>query len=275
MLSAGARRPECCACTLQSEIMSALQLCGRSLVVIASIVAVTYVALHFDAGGESLDPSTRRLGWLNKHTPQQAHHDAELLRRRMLANLIEQPDSALVEHATAIIASLDHEDDHIRNLAVSMLERISSTKGGAAIVPHAANVAERLESSDGHVRLAVVRALTSLSPAPLASFAPALVEALADDEPSVRWAVLEALGKLEPDELAKVTLTAIDKLIQQQDLSIAKAAVSAWASRLDPSTEAHGAVLNALSRLGMAADAQQGSSSSTDYMGLLGREGRD
>jgi len=35
--------------------MSAIVMCGRSLFVIASIVAVTYVALHIDGGGESTE----------------------------------------------------------------------------------------------------------------------------------------------------------------------------------------------------------------------------
>lgn len=247
-------------------------MCGRALAAVTVVTIVSYIVLHLEGSGrEDVDPSLRRAGWLNQHTPQQAHHDAELLRRRRLASLIEQPDSVLLEHVPAIVASLDHEDEHIRSLAISMLGRVSAGQASTAVAAHAASIAERLESSDDHVRLAVVKALIHLEPRPLASFASPLVEALADPEPAIRWAVLEALAKLEPDELAKVTLSAIDKLVQQQDLSIAKAAVGAWATRLDPGTDAHGAVLNALSRLGMVADTQQGSSSTSDYMNLEDR----
>ena len=217
-----------------------------------------------------MDPSLRRAGWLNQHTPQQAHHDAELLRRRRLASLIEQPDSVLLEHVPAIVASLDHEDEHIRSLAISMLGRVSAGQASTAVAAHAASIAERLESSDDHVRLAVVKALVHLEPRPLASFASPLVGSPRGPRPAIRWAVLEALA-LEPDELAKVTLSAIDKLVRQQDLSIAKAAVGGHGRRVWIRTDAHGAVLNALSRLGMVADTQQGSSSTSDYMNLEDR----
>ena len=78
--------------------------------------------------------------WLKLHNPKTAHHDAELLRRRMLAGLVELPPSQLAEHVPAIAASLDHEDQHIRALAISMLGRLEPP----AIAEHSDAIAARL-----------------------------------------------------------------------------------------------------------------------------------
>ena len=168
--------------------------------------------------------------WLKLHNPKTAHHDAELLRRRMLAGLVELPPSQLAEHVPAIAASLDHEDQHIRALAISMLGRLEPP----AIAEHSDVIAARLaHDDDDQVRLAAVRALErGAPPAILARHATALVKRLGDAEPAVRWAAVDALGLLDADALASVTLTAIDALLQQHDVSIAKAAVGSWTRKL-------------------------------------------
>ena len=157
----------------------------------------------------------------------------------MLANLIELPPDQLAEHVPAIAASLDHEDEHVRNLAISMLGRLekSGISDGASVI------AERLGNDDVQVRLAVVRALGSASPAALAVHADALAAAITDEEPAVRWAIVDALGNLDAEPLGEIMLSVIDTLLRQHDASIARAAVSNWSPKLKASSPA---VLEAL-----------------------------
>ena len=101
-----------------------------------------------------------RAGWLRLHPPRQASHDAELLRRRMLASLVELPPAQLADHVPAIAASLDHDDSHIRALAISMLGRLE-----------AAAVARRgVSTCPAHLRaLSVATAAPAPAPASAAS----------------------------------------------------------------------------------------------------------
>ena len=258
------------------SIMGALECCGRGLGVIVLATIVMYAMLHA-GGGSSATHAAEAMGdeqlsasanWLRLHPPRQASHDAELLRRRMLAQLVELSDDELEEHVLAIVASLDHADDHVRNLAIDMLARLR----GPALKSYAAALAERLESEDERVRQGVIRSLAKLAPLEIARHADAIVEALADAEPSVRWAAVDALSLLEPNALANITLPAIDMLVQQQDLSIARAAVGAWAEKLssgatEKESYAHAAVLDALSRLGSEADLKSSGSSSMYMQG--------
>jgi hypothetical protein len=232
-----------------------LRLCGCGLLAMASVTLMSYVALHATSStdgaadhDEDLITSSRAY-WLRLHPPQQAHHDAEMLRRRKLAMIVEASDAEIQQHAVAIVWSLDHEDEHVRHLALSMLSRLNN----ASLTQHAALLAERLESPDDGVRLGVVKALTLATPQSLAPSAQALSDLLADSEPAVRWAALDALNVLRTDSLASVTLSAIDRLVEQQDISLAQTAIGAWAERLDPTSDAHSAVTDAMSRLGMAA----------------------
>lgn len=233
-----------------------LSSCRVVLVAIAATVVIAFVYLHLDstpvAAGE--DAVRKRAGWLRLHPPRQASHDAELLRRRKLASLVELPPAALREHVPAIAASLDHDDSHIRALAIGMLTRLEPS----AVAEHATAIAERLTHADEQVRLAVVKTLGRAPPAALAAHADALVSRLSDEEPAVRWAVVDALSHLEPDALAPRTLRAVDALVSQHDVSIARAAVAQWMPKLS----AHKDVTLALSRLSVGAqDEEQGGSS--------------
>lgn len=191
--------------------------------------------------------------WLRLHPPRQASHDAEMLRRRALAALVELEPEELAEHVPAIVASLDHEDSHVRSLAVGMLQRLQP----AAVRTHVEILGARLSSSDSDVRFEVLKAIAvsmqdgaAAGEIDAAALAPSLVARLADEEAHVRWAVLDTLALLPADALAAVTLRAVDILMQQRDLSIARAAVSLWAPKL----EGHKSVLAALSRLRLESD---------------------
>ena len=183
-----------------------------------------------------------RSGWLRLHPPRQASHDAELLRRRTLASLVELPPASLAEHVPAIIASLDHDDSHVRALATSMLSRLEAP----ALREHGEAISKRLSHpDDDQVRLAVVRAMGRAPAAVLAAHASGLVGRLADDEPAVRWAAVDALAQLEADALAPITLTAVDTLVAKHELSLARAAVAAWSPKL----EHHPEVMRALAQV--------------------------
>lgn len=231
-----------------------LSTCRLALLAISISSFVAYVILHVDSTSSttSEDAVRSRAAWLRLHPPRQASHDAELLRRRMLASLVELEPAALGEHVPAIAASLDHDDSHIRALAVNMLARLAPP----AIATHDAAIAARLAHNDESVRLAVVKALARAPPAVLASHANALLARLSDDEPAVRWAAVDALSHLDANALAPITLIAVDALVGQQDVSIARAAVASWMPKLG----AHEEVMRALSRLipGAEEERQQG-----------------
>ena len=167
--------------------------------------------------------------WLRMHPPKKVSHDAELLRRRMLGQLAEAGPRELSAHVPAILASLDHSDDHVRRLASSMLSRLEPR----AVMANIDGIAEKLASSDAQVRLHVTQALGYANSSNLAPFADQPVDCLTDADASVRWAAVDALSALHPQVLANRTIRALDKLMAQQELSLAKAAVSAWASKLE------------------------------------------
>ena len=239
---------------------SALRYCCHGLWAMATATSVCYAVLHYNSHSKNDDEAAgARTRWLQLHNPAQAHHDAEMLRRRKLVALIETEDeSELDHHATSIVWSLENEDEHVRHLALGLLSRLQN----ASITANAPLLAEHLGSPDDRVRLGVVKALTRLTPEAIAPLASDLVEMIADSEPAVRWAALEALNLLPAAALATVTRTAIDRLIEQQELSLAQEAIGSWSQKLDPDSEAHGAVLNAMGHLGMLQ-----SSASTAHMG--------
>ena len=204
-----------------------LSACRLALLILSVLVVGMYMAMHV-ASGTANEES--RQTWLRMHPPRQAAHDAEMLRRRMLASLVELPPAQLGEHVPAITASLLHEDKHVRALALSMLNRLE----GNAVSENSDEIAARLDDADDdEVRIAAVNALGRCNnDSVLLAHAPALVERLADVEPAVRWAAMDVLGHLADDSLATVTLRAVDKLLDHNNISIAKAAVMSWAPKL-------------------------------------------
>ena len=219
------------------------------LLFMATMVLVLLHVLHVTSTSTSTsedDASPNqhaRGGWLRLHPPRQVSHDAELLRRRILASLVELPPAQLAEHVPAIAASLDHDDSHVRALAISMLSRLEAP----ALQEHGEVIASKLEHAvDEQVRLAVVRALGRASPPVLAAHADGLLRRLTDDEPAVRWAAVDALSGLEADALAPITLTAVDTLVSQHELSLARAAVAAWSPKL---VGKHADVMSALAQI--------------------------
>ena len=167
--------------------------------------------------------------WLQRHPPRKVSHDAELLRRQRLTQLIDLPPEQLAEHVPAILASLDHADYHVRQLAASMLGRLEPP----AITAHADGIAEHLLHSDATVRLHIVQAMALVDGAALAAYAERLVDCLSDVDPGVRWAAVDAITALEPKTLAKHALGAIDTLVKSGEVSLARNAVSGWAAKLE------------------------------------------
>ena len=168
--------------------------------------------------------------WLQRHPPRKVSHDAELLRRQRLTQLIDLPPEQLAEHVPAILASLDHADYHVRQLAASMLGRLEPP----AITAHADGIAEHLLHHDATVRLHIVQAMALVDGAALAAYAERLVDCLSDVDPGVRWAAVDAITALEPKTLAKHALGAIDTLVKSGEVSLARNAVSGWAAKLEP-----------------------------------------
>lgn len=199
------------------------------------ILVVSIISSHAH-GGSVHDSSIR--SWLQQHPPRKVSHDADLLRRRVLADYTERPPAELAEHVPAILASLDHSDYHIRRLAGGLLSRLEPV----AIGPHATEIAERLESDDESVRLHVVQALGLLPARRLEAFADRLVESLDDDDDGVRWAAVDSLSGLSPAALANRTEFALQKMLDRQESSLARSAVSTWLPKLESSGAPQGVV---------------------------------
>eukprot|EP00322_Chrysochromulina_rotalis_P011917 CAMPEP_0115882510 /NCGR_PEP_ID=MMETSP0287-20121206/29043_1 /TAXON_ID=412157 /ORGANISM="Chrysochromulina rotalis, Strain UIO044" /LENGTH=230 /DNA_ID=CAMNT_0003338593 /DNA_START=1 /DNA_END=693 /DNA_ORIENTATION=+ len=181
--------------------------------------------------------------WLLQHPPRKVSHDAELVRRQRLAQLVEMEPSELAQHVDAILASLDHSDYHVRRLAGGMLSRLEP----AAVTRHVAEIAEHLSDEDALIRMQAVQALSLVQPAgALSPYASQLVECLSDVDPGVRWATVDSLSSLAPQQLAKHALAAIDTLIEKGETSLAKTAVGAWSEKLEG---ADPEVLQALGRV--------------------------
>ena len=188
--------------------------------------------------------------WLRQHPPKRATHDAELLRRQRLEQLIELPAAELADHASAVLASLSHSDYHVRRLAGGILSRLEAP----AVTEHAAAIAELIEHSiDPSVRLHALQALGFADASTLAMYASRMVDCLTDGDPGVRWAAVDALNGLEAKELAKHAAGAIDTLMKRGDSSLAKSAVSAWAAKLESSDVPPG-VMQAIGELNFQAN---------------------
>ena len=70
------------------------------------VLMVGLISSHMH-GGSMHDSSIK--SWLQQHPPRKVSHDAELLRRRVLADFTERPPEDLSDHVPAILASLDRE----------------------------------------------------------------------------------------------------------------------------------------------------------------------
>lgn len=70
------------------------------------VLMVGLISSHMH-GGSMHDSSIK--SWLQQHPPRKVSHDAELLRRRVLADFTERPPEELSDHVPAILASLDRE----------------------------------------------------------------------------------------------------------------------------------------------------------------------
>lgn len=214
-------------------------LCACLSLLVASVLMMGVVVVR---ASSSIETSHDGLAtWLMLHPPRKVSHDAELLRRRMLAGLLEQPPGELAAHVPAILASMEHSDHHVRKLALGMLSRLEP----AAVTAHAADIAEHLSHTDVEVRLQVMEALGLASASALASLGGLLVACLDDQDASVRWATVFVLDHMDTHALAKYTLPAVERLLRQNDMSLARSAVSRWSAKLDQQPE----VLSALSRL--------------------------
>jgi hypothetical protein len=124
---------------------------------------------------------------------------------------------------------LADSDYHVRRLAGGLLSRLEPS----AVTEHAAQIAERLESDDETVRLHVVQALGLLAGSRLEPFADELFSSLEDDDDGVRWAAVDALSALPPVALANRTDLAIQKMLDRQEISLARSAVSTWLPKLE------------------------------------------
>lgn len=212
-----------------------------SVIFVVAIVTTVLVASSHRIGGHRMDSGLNT--WLLLHPPRQVSHDAELLRRRTLAQYVDRPVTELFTHTTAILASMDHSDEHVRRLAGGLLDRLVEAAGQEegrselmrSIHPHDVDTLdELLDSDDADVRLHAVQALPRFtSAATLRPHAPRLLELLDDDEDGVRWAAVDAMAALEPAALANHTLAAVDILRRRNEPSLAKVAIAAWADKLD------------------------------------------
>jgi len=222
MNDASTSRPSRRTDAVRSELIGLLGLAFLSLIAIIFYITASHTITSTHDGLDA---------WLKRHPPRKVSHDAELLRRQRLAQLIELPPAELAQHVTAILASLEHSDDHVRRLASAMLGRLEKE----AVTLHSAAIAELLNHDDAAVRLHAVQALAVASEATLAGLGARIVECLADADPGVRWAAVDTLSGLPAKELAKLAIGAINRLVQAQDLSLAKSAVSSWWSKLETS----------------------------------------
>jgi hypothetical protein len=219
--------------------------------VVAAVVASTLYASQSLRVGQpmritspGLQGNSKRQGalaeWLVQHRPDRVSADNELLRRQRLASLLELALPEVERHTPAVLASLDHTDSHVRQLAMALLERLAKARS-ASLVAHATALTTRLGSTDGLVRRAVMQALTKLGDATaLAEAAPRLVGGLVDTEPDVRWAAVDALAALSPDALASHTAQAVELLQRQGDDALSDAAIERWGELLAEHPEVMG-----------------------------------
>lgn len=203
-------------------------LLGRMLLCLAAIVLVGLLAMI--RASHTIESSHDGLSvWLSGHPPRKMRHDAELLRRQRLAQLTEASEAELAEHVPAILASLGHSDHHVRRLAGGMLSRLESN----TVTKYADAIAAHLAEADGTVRLHCIQALGLASPEVLRPHASQMFACLSDVDAGVRWAAVDALAGLEAKELATRAVGAVDALLNAGELSLAKSAVSSWASKLE------------------------------------------
>ena len=168
--------------------------------------------------------------WMKLHPPRTHSHDAELLRRRMLASIMELGVDELVLHAPQLVASLRHGDRQVRHLALGMLGRLRPQ----VLADWAETLAASLGSKDDAVRRYILELLIQLGDvSTITACGPLIFECLSSGEQEVRSAAVSALALLEPEDLSTYTQAAAERLVQQRDTSLAVAAVSSWGAKLE------------------------------------------
>ena len=107
----------------------------------------------------------------------------------------------------------------------------------------------------------MVQALGLLPARRLEAFADRLDESLDDDDDGVRWAAVDSLSGLSPAALANRTEFALQKMLDRQESSFARSAVSTWLPKLARSAAGSGERLAAwnykLNFAGMGQQQQQ------------------
>ena len=229
--------------------------CLVAAFVVLAVALWVLVRTTHDSDSTGDDRLSSRSMWLKLHPPRQARHDAELLRRRILSLLVELGPAELQQHVPQIVASLEHGDQQVRQLALSMVRRLDPS----ALTNHATALADLLGSGvdDDDVRLYALQTLTSLGDMPTVAANGALIfDCLAAKEPAVRLATVSLLALLEPEDLAPYTLAAADAVVQRRDVTLAKGMISAWGWKLESEAcrarageQACGGVLQALGKL--------------------------
>ena len=134
-------------------------LLAAALALLAVMLVVLVYTTHTASAHDEADPRTV---WLKLHPPRQAHHDAELLRRRTLATIEALDDVELADHVPQLVACLGHHDAHVRELALRLLRRLPSS----AMASHAetlVTVTLALISDDNAAKLFVLQALLAVA----------------------------------------------------------------------------------------------------------------
>ena len=209
--------------------------CSLLLAALALLAVMLAVLLHIFHGREADGASSPRSVWLKLHPPQQTHHDAELLRRRMLATIETLNTTELVDHVPQLVACLGHHDLHVRELALRLLRRLQPT----ALVDHAetlVTVTLTLINHDDAATLWVLQTLLAVADMPtIASGRTAIFQCLLAPSSSaeVHQTAANLLALLEPEDLASYAEDAVEAVMQRKDVPLARAIVSSWAIKLE------------------------------------------
>ena len=197
----------------------------------ATCAALLFYSTHEASSG--IDVASPRVGWLRLHPPLQAHHDAEMLRRRILAGLLDLNTTELATHVAQLVACLAHHDGQVRSLALGMLGRLDVS----AVAVHVERLCETLtlSSSDDAVKLYVLRLLRTVDDMPTTASNSGLVfECFSGaDSAEVRRAAADVLALLEPEDLAPYTEAAAQVIAERHDTQLASALVATWGWKLE------------------------------------------
>lgn len=205
----------------------------RCPIFVATLVVLAFTGAVFLFNATLGDDSeTPRSAWLKTHSPQQAHHDAEMLRRRMLTELSALGPADLAAHVPQLVACLSHHDDQVRTSALEMLSKMEPS----AIAEHTDRLASSLRQSHGDdaVRSFALKTLLTLGDIPtVASNSEPIFECLSAESAEVRKAAVDVLALLEPEDLAPYTQAVAQSVAQRHDTALASAIVVAWGMKLE------------------------------------------